>query len=32
MGKEAYEALILRTDFSHLPSYLPKGSILKVRG
>mmetsp|Transcript_58285 Transcript_58285/g.138733 ORF Transcript_58285/g.138733 Transcript_58285/m.138733 type:complete len:462 (-) Transcript_58285:131-1516(-) len=32
MSKEAYEALLLRTDFSHLPSHLPASSIIKEWG
>jgi len=32
MSKESYEALILRTDYTHLPKHLPKSSILKEWG
>merc|ERR1719329_2131220 len=32
MAKEAYEALILRPDFSDLHKYVPKASILKEWG
>lgn len=32
MSKEAYDAMQLRVDFSHLPKCLPPGSLLKEWG